>query len=55
MGHFRRVFTEYRVALVAALAPLSELRIGQRGLRGLTPERIGIKIIKDKGLRKRLD
>ena len=55
IGHFRRVFTESRVVLVAALAPLSYLRLGQRGLRGLTPERIGIRIIKDKGQRTRLE
>jgi hypothetical protein len=57
LGHIgvRRVFTESRVVLVAALAPLSYLRLGQRGLRGLTPERIGIRIIKNKGQRTRLD
>ena len=55
MGNFGRVFTENRVALVAALAPLSELRLGQRGLRGLTPERIGIRIIENKSHKIRLD
>ena len=41
------------IILLADLAPVSELRDGQRGLE---PEaRIGIKIIKGKGKRKGLD
>ena len=47
------VFSDVGIILVADLAPVSELRDGQRGLKPGT--KIGIKIIKGKGKRKEGD